>query len=44
MDATNEWMDETERLLKTYKIGMDPDEASRLQEKTEVCFIDQRFP
>lgn len=36
MDATNEWMDETERLLKTYKIGMDPEEASRLQEKTEI--------
>lgn len=36
MDATNEWMDETEKLLKSFDVGMDPEEASRLQEKTEV--------
>ena len=38
MEGTNEWMDETEQLLKSYKIGMDSEEASKLQEKTEVCF------
>ena len=38
MDATNEWMDETEKLLKSFDIGMDPEEASKLQEKTEVSY------
>ena len=36
MDATNEWMDDTEKLLKSFSVGMDPEEASKLQEKTEV--------
>lgn len=39
MDATNEWMDETEKLLKSFSIGMEPEEATKLQEKTEVCFL-----
>ena len=39
MDATNEWMDETEKLLKSFDIKMDPEEASKLQEKTEVSFV-----
>lgn len=38
MDTTNEWMDDTEKLLKSFHIGMEPEEASKLQEKTEVCF------
>ena len=38
MDATNEWMDETEKLLKSFDIGMDPEEASKSQEKTEVSY------
>ena len=36
IDATNEWMDETEKLLKSFNVGMDPEEASKLQEKAEV--------
>ena len=36
IDATNEWMDETEKLLKSFNVGMDPEEASKLQEKSEV--------
>jgi len=36
MDATNEWMDQTEKLLKSFDIKMDPEEASKLQEKTEI--------
>jgi len=39
MDATNEWMDETEKLLKSFSVGMEPEEASKLQEKTEVCLF-----
>lgn len=39
MDATNEWMDETEKLLKSFSVGMEPEEASKLQEKTEVCVV-----
>lgn len=39
MDTTNEWMDETEKLLKSFSIGMEPEEATKLQEKTEVCFF-----
>ena len=39
MDATNEWMDETEKLLKSFSVGMEPEEATKLQEKTEVCFL-----
>ena len=39
MDATNEWMDDTEKLLKSFNVGMDPEEASKVQEKTEVSFI-----
>lgn len=39
MDVTNEWMDDTEKLLKSFSVGMDPEEASKLQEKTEVCFV-----
>ena len=36
MDATNEWMDETEKLLRSFSVGMEPEEATKLQEKTEV--------
>ncbi|XP_067048762.1 dystrophin-like isoform X1 [Acropora muricata] len=36
IDATNEWMDETEKLLKSFNVGMDPEEASKLQEKAEI--------
>lgn len=36
MDATNEWMDDTEKLLKSFNVGMDPEEASKVQEKTEI--------
>ncbi|XP_020615403.1 dystonin-like isoform X2 [Orbicella faveolata] len=36
MDATNEWMDETEKLLKSFSVGMEPEEATKLQEKTEI--------
>jgi len=43
MDATNEWMDETEKLLKSFSVGMEPEEATKLQEKTEVCFFDFDF-
>lgn len=39
MDATNEWMDETEKLLKSFSVGMEPEEATKLQEKTEVWFL-----
>lgn len=39
MDATNEWMDETEKLLKSFSVGMDPEEATKLQEKTEVVSL-----
>lgn len=39
MDVTNEWMDDTEKLLKSFSVGMDPEEASKLQEKTEVWFF-----
>ena len=39
MDATNEWMDDTEKLLKSFNVGMDPEEASKVQEKTEVSFV-----
>ena len=39
MDATNEWMDDTEKLLKSFSVGMDPEEATKLQEKTEVWFL-----
>ena len=36
MGVTNEWMDETEKILNSFTVGMDPEEASRIQEKTEV--------
>ena len=39
MDATNVWMDDTEKLLKSFNVGMDPEEASKVQEKTEVSFV-----
>ena len=39
MDATNEWMDETEKLLRSFSVGMEPEEATKLQEKTEVSFV-----
>ena len=39
MDATNEWMDDTEKLLKSFNVGMEPEEASKVQEKTEVSFV-----
>jgi len=32
-------MDETEKLLKSFAAKMDPEEASKLQEKTEVSFV-----
>ena len=41
MDTTNEWMDDTEKLLKSFNVGMDPEEATKLQEKTEVSYCVQ---
>ncbi|XP_068690393.1 utrophin-like [Montipora foliosa] len=36
LDVTNKWLDETEQLLRSFNVGMDPEEASKLQEKTEI--------
>jgi len=32
-------MDETKKLLKSFDVKMDPEEASKLQEKTEVSDV-----
>ena len=33
MDATNEWMDETEKLLRSFSVGMEPEEATKLRDE-----------
>lgn len=35
--AMNAWMDETEKLVGSLRIDMDPKKASRVQQKIDVC-------
>lgn len=37
--AMNEWMDETERLVNSLSVNMDPKKATRVQDKINVSIL-----
>ena len=44
--AMNDWMDETERLVKSLNVDMDPKKATKIQQKINVsvwCRIDREL-